>query len=379
MALAASRALEKIQKGTIAPGYLLLGAELYSRDRICAALRDAAGLAAGSFGLAEFDLRQDSLDKVLEKAQSRNLLAPRQLLFVKNAQGMLSRRGKEADDSGASASKRSGDLADYFRDPNPSSTLVFEMMDMDLDSDDWKEKEKVKSRLEAFDGAFGKSLEVVLLASPGFGEAMELVRAAAAERGRKIQPMAAERLVVAFHRNMAAIRMELEKLCLFDPEKEWIEVEELSRLVTGTADNTNLELADAVGARDAGKVLQILDDLTRSGKYSGLVISEVARYIRQLILIKEGKARDARQAGKILWDAKLPAPQSSLPGMVEKARNFTGTQLLRGLRLAFEADLALRYSPVDNKLVLEHFILQFIGPSRLMRSGAGSRESSLTR
>src|ERR1019366_8810525 len=129
MALSASKVLEKIQKGAIAAGYLLLGTELYWRDRICAALQEAAGLDAGSFGLAEFDLRQDSLDKVLEKAEAQNLLASRQLLFIKNARGLPPRGGGEAEPAPEKTeprASRSDDLAAYFHPPNPSSILVLE-------------------------------------------------------------------------------------------------------------------------------------------------------------------------------------------------------------------------------------------------------------
>ncbi len=368
MQLPASRSLDQIQKGAVAAGYLLLGTELYWRDRICAALKNAMGLEAGSFGHAEFDLRQDSLDKVLEKARAHNLLAPRQLLFVKNAQGLASPRGRQAKaalDTTETQARRSDDLAAYFHHPNPSSTLVFEMMDVDLESDDWREKEKVKTRLEAFDDAFQGRCDVVLLRSPGFGEAMELVRAEAAGRGCKMTPRAAEQLVAAFHRNMALIRMELEKLCLYDPEREWIDVEDVNRMIAGAAGGASLELTEAIGARDARHALQILDGLRRSGKYPPLVVSELARYLRQLILLKENKVRDARQAGKILWEAKLYTPQAALPGLVEQARQFTGSQLLRGLKLAFEADLALRSSPPDDRLVLERFVLELIRPFKI--------------
>ena len=365
MQLPASRALAKIQTGTIAAGYLLLGTELYWRDRICAALQAAAGLDAGSFGLAEFDFRQDSLDKVLEKAEAQNLLAPRQLLFIKNAQVLLSRRGREAEvplDKTEPQTSRSGDLAAYFHHPNPSSILVLEMMDVDLESDDWREKEKAKSRLETYDSAFEGRCEVVLLVRPGYGEAMELVRAEAAERGRKIKPRAAELLVAAFQRNMAMIRMELEKLCLYDPEKEWIDEEDLSQTIAGAAGEAAPALTEAIGSGDAGNALEVLDSLKRSGKYPPLIIAEVARFLRQLILLKENKARDARQAAKILWEAKLGVPQSALPTLVEQARKFTGPQLLQGLKLAYDADLALRYSPPDDRLVLERFILQLMQP-----------------
>ncbi len=374
MRLAAARALEKIQKGAVSPGYMLIGQDVYWRDRISKALQEAMGLEQSSFGLAEFDLRQDSLDKVLEKAQSLSLLAPRQLIFVKNAQGIVSRRGKGSDasldqtedsavSSPASAS-RSGDLPSYFQNPNPDSTLVFEMTDVDLESDDWREKEKAKSRVEAFEGI----LDVVLLNSPSFDEAVEMVRREAAARGQQIASEAAEQLVAAFQRNMAVVLLELEKLCLYQPEKECIEQDDLNRMIGGGGGGTSLGLTDAIGARNATASLDILDALRRSGRYAPLVVAEVVRYLRQLIVLKESQARDPRQAARVLWDAKLGAPQSMMPALVQQARKFTGAELLRGISLAFEADMSFRSSPPDEALVLERFVLALVRPSQPPRT-----------
>jgi len=363
MQVPASRTLAKIQQGAVANGYLLFGTELYWRDRICESLKNALGLKTGSLGLAEFDLRQDSLDKVLEKAQSQNLLSPRQLLFVKNAQGLLSSRGRQGKaslDTTETPTKRSEELAAYFRHPNPSSTVAFEIMDVNLDSEDWRERDKVKTRLEAFEDVFQNRCEVVLLRSPSFAEARELVQAEAAERGCQISPPAAELLIATFHRNMALILLELEKLSLFAPEKKGIDVEDVNRMVAGAGGDAGLELTEAIGARDARLALQVLDGLRRRGKYPPLVVSELARYLRQLIILKESKVHDARPAGKLLWEAKLFTPQAALPGLLKQARQFTGSQLLRGLKLAFEADLALRSSLPDEGLVLERFVLELM-------------------
>ena len=375
MRLAAPRILERIQKGTLASGYMLIGAELYWRDQICNALQKYAGLEAGSFGLAEFDLRHDMLEKVLEYAQERSLLAPRQLLFVKNAQALLARRTKDAessadaeDSSGAPASsgKRSDTLAAYFQDPNPSSTIVFEMLDVDFESDDWREKEKAKSRVEAFEGV----CEVALLMAPSFDEALELVRRIAADRHHKITPEAAEQLVSAFHRNMGVIDKELEKLCLYHPETGVIDLEDVRQLSGGASPHTTLGLTDAIGGRDATRSLEILQAIRRNGRYVPLVIAEIARYLRQLVLLKESKARDPRQAAKVLWDAKLGAPTGVIPALLQQARAFTGTELLRGLKLSFDADLALRSSPPDEMLVLEQLVLELVSPSRTSAKSA---------
>ena len=365
MRLPAARALETIQAGKLSSGYLLLGKDIYWRDRICRALREVLGPELGEMGIAEFDLRQDSLSKVLERAQERNLLAPRQLLIVRNAQGLASsRRGEtrgETEDRparGKTAPKRSDEFADYFRDPNPYSTLVLEMMDVDLDSDEWREREKVKSRLEAFGGV----CDVVLLAAPSFDEALQLVREEAQARGRTISPEAAEQLVAGLDRNMGYIRMEIEKLCLYSPEKDRIEAEDWKLWSSEAVGNVDLPLTEAIGSGNPKKALEALVGVEQSGKYAPLVILEITRYLRQLILLRENRVRDPRQASNILWGAKLPAPQSSLPHLMQQARNFSGGILLRGLRLAYEAEVALRSSPPDDRIILERFVLELMKP-----------------
>ena len=358
MQISAASALENIQKGIIPAGYLLFGKQLYWRDRIHEALRKAFGDGAAGMGIAEFDLRQDSLGRVLDEARSLNLLAPRQLLFVRNAQalGARRRRGTQGAATADAQLKASDDLSAYFLRPNPSTTLVLEMMDVDLESDDWREREKAKGRLEAF----GDLCDVILLVSPNFRAAMELLQQEAAALGRKIAPAAAEQLLTAFDRDMGRIRMELEKICLYNPEKETVELEDMEAMVPALAGKASTTLVEAIGAGDRKKALEILEELERSGKYPPLVVSEVARYLRQLILLKENRVRDSRQAGKVLWSAKIPAPPNALPALLGQGRNVSGAQLLRGLQLAFEADLALRSSPPRERIVLERFILQLL-------------------
>jgi len=359
MRLPPSRALEIIQAGRLSPGYLLLGKEIYWRDRIIEALRKALGTDQVAMGIAEFDLREDSLSRVLEAARERSLLSPRQLLIVRNAQSLSSRQRGEGEGPPARRGKGSQqpeELSAYFRDPNPDSVLVLEMMDVDLDSDDWREREKVKSRLEAF----GSLCEVVLLAAPGLGEALQLVREETAARGLTISPEAAERLVTDWNRDIGRIRMELEKLSLFDPDKTRIEAADLN-LWSGVATGApSLPLIEAIGSGDARKALEALGEVDRTRRYPPLVLLEVTRYLRQLILLKEKKVREPRQAANILWGARLPALQSFLPSMLEQSRRFSGRSLLKALQLAYEAEVALRSSPPEDRIIMERFVLQLM-------------------
>ena len=396
MRIPPTRALEAIQSGQLSPAYIFLGQEIYWRDRLLVAMRRAIGADDASQSLmavSEYDLRGDSLARVLEAARERSLLAPRRLLIVRNAQNLAGQRGGKAGAASRRRAKSSDSptqsaqpdaLSAYFRDPSPDAVLVFEMMDVDLDSDDWRERERVQSRLEAL----GTLCDVVLLAAPSFGDAMELVREEAAARGCAISPDAAELLLTSFDRDMGRIRMELEKLSVARPEISrpelsraelsrpgapapgssqqgfQIEVEDVTRLSAGLSGGSSLPLVDALGSGDPQKALEALAEIERSGRYAPLVLLEVTRYLRQLILLRENKARDPRQASNALWSAHLPAPQHILPSLIEQSRRIKGRNLLSALEAAYEADIALRSSPPSDRIILERFILQFLNLSR---------------
>ncbi len=345
MSRPARRVLETIQKGSIAPGYLLVGRALYWRDQIWAALRRA--VASDDAGVGEFDLRHTPLEVVLSTAQEGNLWAPRQLLLVRNAQTLTTTRGLP-------------NLREYFADPSPAAVMVLEMTDVDLDSGDWREREKAKGRLEAWDGL----CEVALLARPGLGECIERIQQESRERGRSISPDAAESLAVLFDRDVARIVTEIEKLCLYDPTKPEISPEEITAVAGMQSWFAGQTLTEAIGSGRPRRVLEALAHALRQDAYLPLLVSELARYLRQLLLLREGNARDGRQAARILWAARQPAPQDALPELVRQSRSFSGDHLAECLKLALQTDLALRSSPVDARLVMERYILRIMEPLR---------------
>ena len=368
MRIPTARAVAVIQKGELRPGYILFGTDLYWRDRIWTALREAvSGNHPGGMNVSEWDLRRDSVEAVLDGARALSLLASRQLLLVRNAQLLVSSSRRrtasrtdedEADDRTGKGD--SGSLESYFQRPNPASTLVLEMMDMDLQSEDWREKEKAKSRLERLEGL----CDVVLLLRPEAGETAAIVRQEAERRGCGISPEAAAQLAAIHGCDLGRICQELEKLCLYNAGKDRIELGDLEAGAKGEGIEAAVSLAEAIGAGDREKALEILDAMLQEGRYLPLVVSELARHFRQLIVLKEAKVQNPRQAAKILWEAKVGVPPNLVPALVNASRRYSGSALLEGLRLAFEADLALRSSPADPRIVFERFILSLASLSR---------------
>jgi DNA polymerase III subunit delta len=356
MMVPAPKTLEKILSGTIAPGYLLLGREIYWRDRIWSALRRALRVEAISTSLAEVDLRQNSLYALLAQAAERDLWSPQRLILVRNAHTLSGAKPLEI-------------LRQYFRDPNPNTVLVFEMTGIDLESQDWREREKTKALQEHWESI----AEVVLLAPPSRKESIALVRQEASERGCKITPQIAEYLVALMDRDLGRIVKELDKLSLFHSLGEEITAADVSLLAGNPGISRGHSLPEAIGTGDASSIIEAFDDLIPKGAYLPLVLSELSRYLRQLLLLQERRVRDSREASKILWSARLPAPQTLLSELVRQARTLPPRHLVRCLQSALNADVALRSSPADDRLIVERLLLYI---SRPLRSQAAARRYS---
>ncbi|MSO20233.1 MAG: DNA polymerase III subunit delta [Acidobacteria bacterium] len=341
----ASRVLENIRKGKLSPGYALIGRQVYWRDRIWAALREAMGLAADGNGLIELDLKQTSLDAVIGQAQSRSLWAPRQLLLVRNVGAPGGAKAKEL-------------LGEYFKSPNPDAVLVFEMLDVDPDSGDWREKEKAKSRIETWDGL----CDAVLLVAPDVDDAVRFVIEQATERGVKINAQVAERIVTLLERNMGRMAAAVESLALYADGQPEISEADVALMLGSGAGPTGGSLAAAVGSASARRAVETIAELHQQSEYAPLVAAEVVRYLRQLMLLKEAQVRDPRQASRVLWTGKVPAPPDQMGELLRQARGFSAKHLARAMRLAYRTDIALRSSPPDERALLERLILSIMRP-----------------
>lgn len=348
----AQRVVERIGKGAIASGYLLLGSELYWRDRLWRALRHALGLEGDSPGLQEADLRQGSLDAILAAAADRNLWVPRQLILVRNAQVL-------------STAKQLEPLAEYFRDPNPGTVLVFEMNDVDLDTEDWRERDKIKSRQQHWE----ELCEVALLASPSWKESLELVREEVAARGCRIAPEAAESLVAFTEGDFGRTVNEIEKLCLFCGSGAEIAVRDVELLAGSGGISPGRSLPQAIGSGEAATIFETFAARVPKGSYLPLVVADVTRYLRQLLVLREARPRTAQEAAKILWSVRLPAPPALLPELLRQARALSTDHLMRCFQAALRTERALRSSPADDRSLVERLLLEIASPLRA-RGGA---------
>ena len=341
-------------KGELKPGYVLVGDETFLLDRCRAAVLKAfVPKELRDFCLSDMDLSSASIFEVLDRAQSPSLMAPFQAVFVRNVKQLYT-RGAKKDEFAA--------LERYFRSPNPQALILFVADFVRIPSDLRRMEMDDKNRFERLTETLGQHCGMVELARVNEDDAMRWVAATAQEQGARVDPDAARELVDALGADMMMISSELEKLLLYTLGKGRITLGDVETMVLSAKQRSLYELTDAISARDRAKALALLQGLLNSsdaGEDAAIGhLYMLARTFRQMLVILEKNVRDSRAIWQALWQG-FRMPPFAADDLIRQARRFKSRRgLTRALRLIARADLELRSSPPDKRLVLERLVYE---------------------
>jgi DNA polymerase III subunit delta len=382
---------------TLRPGYVLLGDEafLYQRCRqgVLAAL---APLESRDFSLHDLDLAETTIFDILDRAQTPSLMAPFQVIFVRNLKALYGRGSKKEEFAA---------IDQYFHSPNPGAVLLFVADHLRIPTDLRKMDYQDKERYDRIRETLGDWCGFVELARVDELDAIKWLIAAAEARGIKFDPDAARELVDALGADMMLISSEFEKLCLYvsaptpnavilsgvknpriSPESateagvphssqphrdEWDERTQLARnritlgdvetMVLAAKQRSLYELTDAISQHDRTRALLLLHGLLNAsdgGEDAAIGhLYMLARTFRQMLIILEKNVRDSRAIWAVLWQG-FRMPPFAAEDLIRQARRYKSRrELTRALRLVARADLELRSSPANKLLVLERLVL----------------------
>jgi DNA polymerase-3 subunit delta len=299
------------------------------------------------------DLSSSSIFEVLDRAQSPSLMAPFQAVFVRNVKQLYT-RGAKKDEFAA--------LERYFRSPNPQALIIFVADFVRIPSDLRRMEMDDKNRFERLTETLGQHCGMVELARVNEDDAMRWVAATAQEAGTRVDGDAARELVDALGADMMMISSELEKLLLYTLGKGRITLGDVETMVLSAKQRSLYELTDAISARDRAKALALLQGLLNSsdaGEDAAIGhLYMLARTFRQMLVILEKNVRDSRAIWQALWQG-FRMPPFAADDLIRQARRFKSRRgLTRALRLIARADLELRSSPPDKRLVLERLVYE---------------------
>jgi DNA polymerase-3 subunit delta len=347
-------------KGPLRPGYVLAGDEIFMLDRCRAAVLNAfVPPELKDFCLSDLDLSGTSIFEVLDRAQTPSLMAPFQVIFVRNVR-MLYTRGAKKDEFAA--------LERYFRSPNPKALLIFVADFIRIPSDARRMEMDDKNRFERLSETLGEHCGMVELARVNDEEAMRWTVATAQESGVRMDPDAARELVDALGADMMMIASEMEKLLLYTLGRGRITLGDVETMVLGAKQRSLYELTEAISARDRARALALLQGLLNSsdaGEDAAIGhLYMLARTFRQMLVILEKNVRDSRAIWQALWQG-FRMPPFAADDLIRQARRYKSRrELTRALRLIARADLELRSSPPDKRLVLERLVYELASEPR---------------
>ena len=340
--------------GQLRPGYVLAGDETFLLERCRqAVLRGFVPPELKDFCLSDLDLSGNSIFEVLDRAQTPSLMAPFQVIFVRNVRQLYT-RGAKKDEFAA--------LDHYFRSPNPQALLIFVADFLRIPSDSRRMEMDDKNRFERLQETLGEHCGMVELARVSEEDAMRWAVATAQEAGTRMEPDAARQLVDALGADMMMVASELEKLLLYTLGRGRITLGDVETMVLGAKQRSLYELTDAISARDRARALALLHGLLNSsdaGEDAAIGhLYMLARTFRQMLVILEKNVRDSRAIWQALWQG-FRMPPFAADDLIRQARRYKSRrELTRALRLIARADMELRSSPPDKRLVLERLVYE---------------------
>ena len=362
----AERFVSEVESRKLRAAYVFVGDEAFFRKRFRDAIIEHLVPAdVRDFSLFEFDLAENDLAEVLDRARTPSLMAPFQVFFVRGVKTLFG-RGSNEENLAA--------IEDYCRNPNPDALLVFVADHISIPADVRRMEMQDKERYQRIRETMGQYCGIVELARVEEGEAVRWISEYCASRDVpvKIDADGARELVDALGGDMMMISNELEKLMLYVGAKNRITLGDVETMVLAAKQRSLYELTDAISARDRVRALEVLDAMLSSGDGEEAAIGHIymlAKTFRQMLVILERNVRDQRMLWAALWQG-FRVPPFAADDIIKQARRYKSRRdLTRAIRLVAKADLALRSNPVSKRMVLERLVMDLTTEPKLEAPG----------
>ncbi len=321
---------KKLENGAGVTAVLLLGSDTFLRDTLRALLVEKfVPEAARAWAVSRHSAKEVSVDDVLQNAQSLPMLAPRQVVFVEEAEAW-ERLGEAARE------KLVESLEKYLKDPAPFTVLVFEATQLD---------QRMK-----FAKLLGERALVVKL-TLGDESGAPFVMQMAREMGAKLDTECAEELLDLVNNDLARARTELEKLATYAGQRA-ITAEDLDALVISSKRYDVWQLADILALRKRDRAMLFLDNLLRNGEQPPALVGAMAWMYRTLLHAQDMPLGSS--AFDLMRQVRMRKDAADLALM--QSRKIPRKQLLDGLAALGEADSRLKKGKIDQRAVMEFLV-----------------------
>lgn len=317
--------LKSIEKGNLAPIYLMYGEE----DLLAEDLIEKAKIAVG--GSTADNLNTEVLwgdeikgNTITDKAKTLPFMAERRLIIVRGIDLL--------------PKDELNKILPYLSSTVPSTTIIFTAAKIDIRRKFYSTitKKHISANLKPLKKQ----------------EATRWAIERSKSKGITITDRGIRMLVEVVGTNLRLINSELDKLAIYlgDKKGDYQDVEEIT---TGRINESIFALTDAIGLKDTTKCLTILNKLIDDGDAPQGIFSMITRQIRLIWLVKSMKQKKVPFAE---IPSKAGFPPFLLKNYLKQADNFKGKNLRKSFSKLKDADLKLK-SDLRPNIVLENLIL----------------------
>ena len=163
----AERFVSELESRKLRPAYVFVGDEAFFRKRFRdAILEHLVPVDLRDFSLFEFDLAENDLAEVLDRARTPSLMAPFQVFFVRGVKNLFGRGSNE---------EKLAAIEDYCKNPNPDALLVFVADHISIPADVRRMEMQDKERYQRIRETMGQYCGIVELARVEEGEAVRWI------------------------------------------------------------------------------------------------------------------------------------------------------------------------------------------------------------
>jgi DNA polymerase III delta subunit len=337
-----------LRQGKLGPAYFLRGPDRFLQEECRAALVASIPPEAREWCLAEIEFDAGRIGPELEAAYQMPMLG-RHIYFFFSDAGDFKRAGDEDYEA----------LAEYLERPSSFATLVFSASEPD--------------RRRRFIQLLEKKAEVVEMLPLARREAaawlvgylrragVEIDAPLADEIAAKFEPSTDSRSEKPAGVNLLWLRTEMEKLLTAKAGSKRIERADLASIVVFREEHEIGKLLRAIAERQFGPALDHLRALMASKQPETLLLWSMGDLLRQAIKGASGPAYGRGSYGEArgAWD-RSRSPFSTYEIAPVAVRNYSPQELLQALRNVRQADLGIKSSWKDSRILLEFLIWQIV-------------------
>jgi DNA polymerase-3 subunit delta len=321
-----------IAKRNPAPVYLLLGDDDAEISRLASDIASVVEDELRAFNVERMYAGEKGVtaSAIVEAARLLPMMSDRRVVVVMRAERLLKprRRGRQAEDADpdedAEPPSDLDAITEYVQNPSPSTTLVFAAADIDKTRRVGKALLKSAARVECWGLKTEKNPRFIDFRATA-RVAEQIVRKAVAEAGQQIDPAAAKLVAERAGVDIVRLRGDVERLMLYAVGKPKITLADAQEVVSAEAAQDDWAVTNAIQNRNAPEALRQLALALDAGAVPYMILGQLGWFVRDKLANIDPR--------------RIPAAVESL----------------------FRADLDLKSSGGDPRVLLERLVVELCG------------------